>query len=62
MGKRNTHRILIRKPKAERFIGKRSGEWLNELKWTVVLWTVLIWLRTGKVNWQNKDKDGQRLT
>jgi hypothetical protein len=52
--KRNVYRLLVGKPEGKRLLGKpRHSGWII-LRWILerqygVLWTGLVWLRTGTV-------------
>jgi hypothetical protein len=43
--KRIVYRILVGKPERKRSLGKPRRRWVIILKWILVVWTGLIWLR-----------------
>jgi hypothetical protein len=52
--KRNAYRLMVRKPKERRTLGRPRRKWVDsiimdfgELVWGDVDWTELVWLRTG---------------
>jgi hypothetical protein len=49
--KRNAYRILVEKPEIKRPLGRPICRWMDNIKmnvrWDVVVWTGLIWLRIG---------------
>jgi hypothetical protein len=45
--KMNAYRILVRKPEGKRSLGRPRLSGRIILRWMVVVWTGLIWLRIG---------------
>ena len=48
---RSVYRVLVGKPEGKRLLGRPWRRWEDNikmiLKWDVVIWTRLIWLRIG---------------
>jgi hypothetical protein len=50
--KKNAYRLLVGKPEGKRPLGRPRSRWVDILgwifeKWDGVIWTGLVWLRTG---------------
>jgi hypothetical protein len=51
--KRNTYRLLVGKPEGKRLLGRPRRRWVDNIRMDLeevgwgVMWTRLVWLRTG---------------